>query len=252
MLADTGPAMLGKTQGASLNSDEARSIAQNALRARDQGTNARVMGDVEHALGPAEDPQTVTNAIRAHRTAVDQANYGQALGPNAPQVDTTPVLTRLGPMIGQSEGLERRALENLRDMLMVEQNGRVIPQSNPINLHKIKGEIDNVLQYDAPGLGIPAAALTRQQGALRQVRGELNQALEQQVPGYAEANRQSAALARRGEAVEQGTQYLGSGKTTPPPERFAAEHAAREPGEQIAFGKGSRGEVDRLLGNKDQ
>jgi hypothetical protein len=250
MLADTGPAMLGKTQGASLNSDEARSIAQGALRARDQGTNARVMGDVEGALGPAEDPQTVTNAIRDHRTATDQANYGQALGPNATQVDTSNVLARLGPMIGQSEGMERRALENMRDMLMVEHNGQVVPQTNPINLHKIKGEIDNVVQYDAPGLGVPAAALSRQQGALRQIRGELNDALETQVPGYREANAASSALARRGEAVDQGTQYLGSGKTTPSPERFAGDFAQREPGEQIAFAKGSRGEIDRNLGVK--
>lgn len=249
MLADAGPAFLGKAQGASLNSDEGRSILQGALTARNQGTNQRIAGEVNAALGPAEDQQTVTNAIRAHRTAVDNQTYPAAFA-GAPPVDTSAVLARLGPMIGQSEGMERRALTNLRDMLMVEHNGQVQPQTNAINLHKIKGELDNVIQYDAPGLGVPAAALSRQQGALQQMRGELNGALENQVPGYREANAQSAALARRGQAVDEGTQYLGSGKTTPSPDRFAADFAQREPGEQIAFAKGSRGNIDRVLGTK--
>lgn len=274
MLADTGPAMLGKTQGASLNSDEARSIAQNALRVRDQGTNSRVMGDVEHALGPAEDPQTVTNAIAAHRTATDNVNYPGALH-NAPPVRTAPILTDLDDMIHQAPvgGMENRALTNLRDMMMtterrprmdpntpghqaIDARGNLVFDDVPVSqndagvLHKVKGEIDNVINYDAPGLGVPAGALSRQQGALKQMRGRLNDALEQQVPGYADANAASAALARRGEAVDQGTQYLGSGKTTPSPERFAGDFAHREPGEQIAFAKGSRGEIDRNLGVK--
>jgi hypothetical protein len=59
-----------------------------------------------------------------------------------------------------------------------------------------------------PGLGVPAGALTRQQGALKQMRGAINDALEEQVPGGATANRVSAALAQRGEAVNLGTQYL--------------------------------------------
>jgi hypothetical protein len=73
-------------------------------------------------------------------------------------------------------------------------------------LHKVKGELDNVIEYDVPGLGVPAGALTLQQGALKQMRGAINDALEEQVPGGATANRVSAALAQRGEAVDLGTQ----------------------------------------------
>jgi hypothetical protein len=168
--------------------------------------------------------------------------------------------------------MERRALTNLRDMMMTERpiprldpetgahmidaRGSPLfdmlpsPQTDPAILHKIKGEMDNVIQYDQPGLGIPAAALSRQQGALKHMRGILNDALENQTPGYQRANAASSGLARRGEAVEAGTQYLGSGKTTPSPDRFATEFAQMEPGEQIAFAKGSRGNVDRVLGTK--
>ena len=126
----------------------------------------------------------------------------------------------------------------------------MIPQSNPQILHKIKNELDAVIEYDAPGLGIPAAALSRQQGALKHMRGLINESLEQQVPGYMAANRQSATLARRGDAVELGTAYLGNGKTTASPGRFTDEFTRLEPGEQIAFAKGSRGEIERQLGTK--
>ncbi len=248
-LSDAGPALLGKAQGASLNSDEGRSILQGVLTRRNEGTNSRIMGDVNNALGPAEDPQTVVNAIRARRSEVDSQAYPAALN-NAPPVDTTQVLANLGPMIGNSVGMENKALSNLRDMLMRDVNGVPVPVTDANLLHKIKGELDNVIEYDQPGLGIPAAALSRQQGALRQMRGQLNSALEQQVPGYAAANAKSAGLAKRGEAVEQGTQYLGSGKTTPSPDRFADEFAQRQPGEKIAFAKGSRGNIERILGTK--
>lgn len=273
VLADAGPAFLGKAQGASLNSDEGRTILQGRLTTRDEGTNQRIMGDVNRALGPAEDPQTVRNAIVGHRSEVDARNYPAAFR-NAAPVDTSGVLVELGPMIqGSPTGsMERRALENLRGMLMTERpvprldpqtgvhmsdaHGNRLydmvpePQTDPQLLHKIKGEIDNVVEYDAPGLGIPAAALSRQQGALKHIRGILNESLEQQVPGYLGANRQSAGLARRAEAVELGTQYLGSGKTTASPERFAAEFEPLSQGEKIAFAKGSRGEVNRVLGTQ--
>jgi hypothetical protein len=270
MLADAGPALLGKTQGAVLNSDAAKSKIVTALKQRDAGTVPRIMGDVEGALGPAEDPQTVTNAIKATRSAVDNTNFTKALGSAAP-VDTTGVLAELGPAIGNSVGMENKALTNLRGMLMTEKpfpvidrvtgkqmvsNGqpvtemRTVPQDNPQILHKIKGELDNVIQYDAPGLGVPAGAVSRQQGALKQFRGALNDTLEQQVPGYAEANAASSALAKRGEAVEAGTHVLSSGKTTPSPERFASEFDQRQPGEQIAMAKGTRGDIARILGTK--
>lgn len=270
MLADAGPAFLGKAQGASLNSDEGRSLLQGALTARNEGTNARIMGDVNRALGPAEDPQTVTNAIRGHRSEVDSISYPAALN-NAPPVQTAPILQTLEDMIPRSVGMERKALTNLRDMMMTTERRPLldtegfpqydylghqrfvdapISQNNADVLHKIKQELDNVIEYDAPGLGLPASALSRQQGALKYLRRELNDALEQQVPGYRAANTVSAALARRADAVEAGTQYLGGGKTTASPERFAAEFQQMPVGEQIAFAKGSRGNIERALGTK--
>lgn len=271
MLADAGPALLGKAQGASLNSDEGRSVLQGALTARNEGTNARIMGDVNKSLGPAEDPQTVTNAITARRSEVDARNYPAAVS-SSPPVDTGNALVSLGAMIQGSVGMERRALSSLRDMMMTERQvprldpiagnpmsdargNRLYdmvpePQTDPAILHKIKGELDNVIQYDAPGLGVPAGAVKNQQAALKNMRYQVNNALEDQVPGYEPANRASQALAQRQQSVELGTQYLGSGKTTASPGRFSTEFNQLDPGTQIAFAKGSRGEIERILGTK--
>ena len=272
MLADAGPALLGKAQGASLNSDEGRSVLQTALTNRNQGTNARIQSDVNRSLGPAEDPQTVTDAIAAHRSAIDSVNYPAALD-NASPVRIAPIMTDLIDRIDQTPvgSMEHRALTNLQDMLTRTERRPMVDaqgiqqydrlgnerwQEFPVShddagiLHKVKGELDNVIEYDAPGLGVPAGALTRQQGALKQMRGAINDALEEQVPGYANANRVSAALARRGDAVKLGTQYLGEGKTTASPDRFAAAFDPLAPGEKVAFAKGSRGEIERNLGTK--
>jgi hypothetical protein len=272
MLADAGPALLGKMQGAVLNSDEGRSIGTNALTNRNVGTNARVQGDVNRALGPAEDPQTVTDAIKAHRTAVDSVNYPAALD-NAPSVKIAPIMTDLIDRIDQTPvgSMEHKALTNLQSMLTKTEkqpllDAQGIQQYDHLGnerwkdvqsshddanvLHKVKGELDNVIEYDAPGLGVPAGALTRQQGSLKQMRGAINDALETQVPGYGAANDVSAALAKRGEAVNLGTQYLGAGKTTASPDRFAAAFEPLQQGEKIAFAKGSRGNIDRVLGTK--
>ena len=270
MLADAGPAFLGKAQGASLNSEEGRSVLQTALTQRDRATNSRIVSDVNRALGPAEDPQTVANAIRTRRSEIDSVAYPQALD-SAPAVRTAPILSQLDDMIPQSVGLEQKALQTLRDMMTrYERRPRVdaqgypqydsrgfqlwddvpVSQNNASVLHKVKQELDNVIEYDAPGLGVPASAFRTQQASLKELRFRLNQALEQQVPGYAEANRASAALARRQEAVDLGTRYLGGGKATASPGRFADEFQLLEPGERIAFAKGSRGDIERKLGTK--
>ncbi|QQO30740.1 hypothetical protein JJC00_18830 [Bradyrhizobium diazoefficiens] len=272
MMADAGPAFLGKTQGASLNSDEGRNVIFNALEARDKGTNQRIMSDVEHALGPAEDPQTVTNNIINTRSRLDEANYGHAFQ-NNPQVRTAPLMINIEDAILSSpeRSAERRALENLQQMLTRDQrvprlgaDGRQMHDTNNqplfdtirVNqgsaevLHKVKQELDNVIEHELPGLGVQAGALRNKEGALKRFRFELNQAIEDQVPGYAHANEVSARLAQRAEAVKAGTQYLGEGKTTPSPARFQDEFEQRELGERIALGKGSRGDIERQLGTK--
>lgn len=274
MLVDAGPALLGKGQGAALNSDEGRSVLTNALTTRDKGTNARIRSDVDAAIGPAQDEGALTasDRIRRLREEGDAKSYPVALQ-NAPPVKIAPIMTELIDRIDQAPvgSPEHKALSAVQTMLtkkvktpLVDSEG--FPQYDnlgqekfvdvPVShddagiLHKAKVAIDNYVEHNQPGLGLQPGALNGQQAALKQVRYQLNSALEDQVPGYANANRQSAALAKRVEAVQAGTQYLGNGKTTPTPERFAFDFQGLDHGEKIALAKGSRAEIDRVLGTK--
>jgi hypothetical protein len=276
MLADGGDALLGKAQGVVLNSDDAKSILNPALRARDKGTNSRIRSDLDDALGPyqKDDPQTVTDNILAHRSAVDAVNYPAAFN-NAPPIKIAPIMTDLIDRIDQTPvgSMEHKALTNLQGMLTKTQKQPLLDaqgiqqydhlgnerwqdvassQDDAGVLHKVKMEIDNVVNHDLPGLGVPAGALNGQQAALKQVRYSLNNALETQIPddAYKTANAMSSMLAKRAEAVKLGTQYLGSGKTTPSPDRFAAAFDPIEHGAKIALAKGSRGEIERIVGTK--
>jgi hypothetical protein len=115
-------------------------------------------------------------------------------------------------------------------------------------LHRVKVELDNVIEHDQPGLGVPAGALSRQQAALKNLRYQLNDTLERAIPAYKSANETSSMLARRAEAVKAGTGYLGAQKTTPTPAYFAKSYGELSPDEQIALQKGSNAEINRLLG----
>ena len=269
MLADAGPAFLGKGQGSALNSDVGRTIMANALSQRKAGANSRIQSSFDDLLGPAEDPVIATQNILNHRSEVDSANYSRAYA-NAPPVDATGVLALIGQRLDGAEGMQKKALLNLRSALMepkefpklnpdgspvfvngvAQTESRNVPKTAIENLHNIRQEIDNVINHDAPGLGVPAGALQNQQGALKQVRGALDDALKSDVPGFAQADVASSALARRAEAVQTGTSVLDSGKTAMTPERLQSVYDAMAPGERAALAKGARGEIERQLDTK--
>ena len=84
MLADAGPAFLGKAQGASLNSDEGRSILQSTLTNRNEGTNARIHGRRQPGDGAGGRSADGYERNQAHRSAVDSRAFPAALMPRRP------------------------------------------------------------------------------------------------------------------------------------------------------------------------
>ncbi|NEW95499.1 hypothetical protein [Rhodopseudomonas sp. BR0G17] len=271
MLLDAGQSLKGVAQGANLLAPEARALTSARLQARDDLTNTRIRDDVDRILGPGEDAATATKNILDYRSMVDGINYPRVLE-RVRSVKTAPILTELDDAIHQSVDLEQKALTNLRKMLVVEEmrpridpwtgkqalnsNGDLafdkvyVSQNDPTVLHKAKVALDGLIEHQAPALGVPQGGLQNQQHALKHFRFLLNEALENQVPGYAQANAVSSRLARRADAVKTGTGYLGDQKTTPSPGRFLDEFEQLEAGERIALNKGSRAEIERLIGTK--
>ncbi len=262
-LADAGPSMLGVAQGAALQPGAGKTALTNMLDTRYGGATGRLGTDLDHLLGPAEDPQQVTNSILAQRGATDAANYGAVHGQNVP-VDTSDVVNLIDSHLGTptnpiATGAQATALRNLRGSLVARD---AVPATDTTAaqppayftgsqyLHNIRQEIDGLMDGSAPGLGVQQGSISRANGSLGAVRGALDDALKSQVPGMAQADAASAALAARADAVRQGTNMLMSGKTGITPTSFADNMANMTPGEQIALNKGARGEIDRLVGTQ--
>lgn len=256
MLPDLGPSLGGVGQGLAVKPGDAKSILFNALQNRQAGANGRISTDLNKLLGPAEDPQAVTQNILATRATQDARNYAAVHGQNVP-VDPSSVVRMIDDQLPTATGAQRTALQTLRNNLVVQDSRPAtatapaqppVYQTNSRFLHNLRQDIDMALSGEAPALGVQPGALGRQQGTLSAVRSALDNALKTQVPGMAQADAQSAALAARANAVQQGTDILANGKTALSPEGFANAYGNMSPGEQIALNKGARGEINRLVG----
>lgn len=253
MLADAGPALLGKAQGAALNSDEGRSVMNTALAARDAGTNARLAGDLNAALGPAQSPQAVTNGIAAQRTAI-HAPLDQIFA-SAPPVDTSNALAMIGQRLNTARGPEQAVLAKARDYLMQDGQDAAgnpirVPVTDAQTLQNAKMAIDTLIDRGDPSLGVPAGAVSKAQGSIGAVRGALNGALRQQVPGYANVMDQSSALAGGADAIDTGNSILASGQNAVHPADLNAQMQTMTPQQLAGLRIGARGAIDRTVGTK--
>jgi len=253
MLADAGPALLGKAQGAALNSDEGRSIMQSALAARDAGTNNRLAQDLNAAVGPAQSPQAATNAIAAQRTAVHQ-DLPQIFA-NAGPVDTSAVLANIGQRLNTARGPEAAVLSRARDYLMqdgVDAAGNAIrvPVTNPETLQNAKMAIDTLIDRGDPTLGVAPGAVAKSQGSIGDIRRSLNGVLRDQVPGYADVMDRSSALARGAEGIEMGDSVLNAGQGALRPDDLSAALQGMTPEQIAGLRVGARGAIDRTVGTK--
>ena len=247
MLLDGGAALEGRAQGLAAQ-PATRDTVTAPLRERAAGAGDRLAVDVDGALGPAVSSAAAVTDLTAQR-AVPNGAIGDVLKAADP-VNTQSVLGILDQRIGRAVGGEKAALEKARGLLAHEDpaTGWVTMENDPQRLHGIKQELDSMIQYGEPGLGIPAGALQRKDGALRGVRSDLNGLLRSRVAGYAEANDASAALARQIEAVDAGSTLLRSGEAATAPADLARRLAAMSPEERAAMATGTRGAVDRAMG----
>jgi hypothetical protein len=253
MLADAGPALLGKTQGVAINSDDARSVLGTALGGRDAGTNARLASDINSAIGPAQSPLQASQALQAQRSQI----HGQLpqIFAAAPPVDTTGVLSQIGQGLNKAVGPEAAVLSRARDYLMrddVDAAGNPIrvPVTDAETLQNAKMALDTLIDRGDPTLGVVPGAISKSQGAIADVRRQLNGALRGQVPGYSDVMDQSSALAKQMEAIESGNSLLGSGQNAVSPADLNAQMQGMAPEQIQGLRTGVRAAIDRTVGTK--
>lgn len=198
MLADLGPAMLGRTQGAALASDEARAVVNNVLRARSAGASERILGAARGNLGPAVPPRVAEEGIRTARAKRDAENYGLAFGKSAfmdasPPVDTSRLVKYLDHGIPKAEGDEATALKDLRKALFkpnpdLPEN---MPKASDYVVRAPQEKVVSAQDYvrSLGGVSDPGGDLTSQ--GLNKVRGLVN-------PKWMHPDKVREALAEQG------------------------------------------------------
>ena len=248
MLLDASPSLQGQAQGLASRPETMQAVV-DPVRSRVAGTTGRLNADVDAALGPASSPRELDTQIKALRSAPN-AEIGASLRAAGP-VDVRPVLQSIDQRMQTAVGGEAAALQRARSLLAHEDRdtGWVTIESNPQRLHGVKGELDNLIHYGAPEIGIQPGSLQRQQSAIRDVRGQLNQHLRDQVPNYGAANDRSAGLARQADAAEAGyNDVMRSGPSALFPQDLQTQLTTMAPAERAAMAQGNRADVGRILG----
>lgn len=277
MPVDAGPSMAGLGQGAALAPGDARSTIIDALTQRNLGRNARLGDDLTQNFGPYQDPVLATQSVKDARKALTGPMYTKAFADAGP-VDASPVTDLISNRLQTAEGAEKAALQKIQGMLVeAPAAAAVAPQrvasttpaggtiyhmgggspaqpqqieSMAERLHNIKGEVDSLINYGDPTLGIQPGSLSREQGALVQVRKALNGSLENQVPGYAAANARSSEYARMGDSIETGFNALKKGDQAVSPALWQHQAEAATPAELGGIQIGVRGRLENAVGTQ--
>lgn len=215
-------------------------ILDDALTSRQQGTNARIIDDVDSVLGPAPIPSRVAAEIKANQQALSPA-YETAFA-NAAPVDVSSVAARLDGLSNTAVGEIGSAVRNVRSMLTDPQTGAL--STDPRRLMSIRQELDDMI-------GGAQGNLKR---ILSDVRKSVDDELAAAVPGIKAADQQYAELAQQNKGLETGglTLSSGRGEVIRPQELddmlATTTNIVGPSGVPFRISQGARAEIDRIIG----
>jgi hypothetical protein len=247
MLLDAAQPFLGRAQGLAAEPGAPGQRIVSTLRTRDASTDARLARGLDDAVGPAPVPSQLEAQFATRRREAGPM-FEEALGSGG-SVDTSAALVEIGQRLNTAAGAEQAALLRARDLLTQRGPKGLTAREDPRYLHNAKGALDDLIEYGDPTIGVARGALSRPDSALAIVRSRLNGALEQQVPGYADANLAYRTASRASEALDSGKRVLGGGDAAIHPADFAADFARRPMEQQAALRAGVRADLDRTVGN---
>ncbi len=261
MVADINPALGGGAvalaKGAA--SPEAKNYVTDALTQRNEGTYGRLREGKDSNLGAFRNPDQITADMQAARARIG-SEIPNVLA-NAGPVDTSNVLSTLGNSLTQASGdvdktallnkVRKRLVQPVMNSLGEPIEGMVAPVTDALTLHNTKEQLDRWVKRGIPSLDIAPGALSEAQGPVAYVRGQLNQALRKDVPGYADINDRLSSLHRQEEQIDLGkTQVLAGGPNATHPESHAATFGALPVPEQEAQRAGTAGSIEQALGTQ--
>ena len=249
-LADTGPNMLSAAQGAAglTEHPEAMGEVRQFFGNRAQGTNARFNADINANIGPDVSPQVVSDALQAQRSQLHKG-LPQVFA-NTPVMDASGPLATVGQKLNTAVGAEANVLNRVRRNLMDElPDGSLLPTTSSEKIHNTKMDLDTLIKHGDPTLGVAPGMFSKTQGTIGQVRGEINQAIRDQVPGYANINIPSSQLASVMDAIKAGRdKVLATGPNALHPDYYSGQFSQLTPGQQEGQRIGLAGNIYRSVG----
>lgn len=246
MIADTSPSALGVVQGIAAKGGVGSDIAVGNLTNRASGQSNRLLGSLDDNLGPAISPRQAGQMMQDRQDAAGPL-YAQAMR-NAPSViDITPARQQLENARIYAKGTDAARLDRFAQLLQGPQRvgGVAQPEYDPQALQRAKFEMDAQIEGVNNQTGSAAATATRDMVG---VRNALNTAMEQQIPGYADANLAYATAMRGREAFDSGRQALKPGADTMWPEDLNRQFAPLPIEQQALMRTGARSDIAAGLG----
>ena len=239
MLPDVGMNVQQQAGGIAATPGEAQKLLADAIKARQQGANGRILSGVDEVLGAAPVPSQVDEGLQASQRLLGP-QYEEALA-GSRAVDTSAIANDLDAQAVNLRGAAQRAVQRVRDMLNV--TGDDVLDPNPRTLLETRKAIDGILATEADPNAIRV---------LTAARGQIDDVLGNAVPGLKNVDAQFAELARQREALAQGANVLDSGKTAIRPSELMDQVMQAGPigpsGVPYRLSQGARAEIDRLLG----
>lgn len=191
---------------------EAAKMITNMISKRDTEAPARVLRDIDSAIGTASvTEREAAEAIRQYMRVVS-GEETNALN-KAPPLDVSPIVQRIDNMLVDAQGKTAAALKRIRSFLIesegtagtqavrepvTDASGRVIryemkeatPSTPPTYkssaqaIENARTEIDSLINYGDEGLGIKPGEMRTREGAVGAIRKDVSSLLKDNVPGY--------------------------------------------------------------------
>ncbi len=130
--------------------------------------------------------------------------------------------------------------------------GLMAPIQDATQLHSAKQSFDRHIDWNGSPMADPNNSIGYAEGAFKQARGGINDALRAQVDGYGLNQDAQAALFGQNRALDAGMEDLRANKDPARyPPNFAQEFDALMPEQQAARRAGQRFDIGASLGNKE-
>lgn len=237
MLADVPGDMQGTAQGLAALRGAGGSALARAINERAQGAGRRISDEIDRNI-------SAPNAAFTERTRLAQERTNR-WGPEYEAALSAPGAVEIRPLIAQLDEAMRMAGPDTAPVLQRFANDLRGKAPNglidPTQLHWTRSDLSDALQ----GLTGPSKRNALLQSALKQI----DEILDTNVPGYADARTGYANTYAMERAIEEGEKALRGGRATAAsPEEFAARFSQLSDAQKDAFRTGLRRDIAALMG----